>query len=77
MFSCHGKQTTHTPIQWKVRQIGAWASSAALLVAGLAAFRHSKVMAAEEKPSWFRSVLKSAQLANSIWQKESYGRCHA
>ena len=46
---------------------GAWASSAALLVAGLAVFRHSKVMAAEEKPSWLQGVLNGAQLANSIW----------
>jgi hypothetical protein len=43
---------------------GAWASSAALLVAGLAVFRHSKVMAAEEKPSWLQGVLNGAQLAN-------------
>ena len=51
----------------RAKTIAAWASSAALLVAGLAAFRHRKVMAAGEKPSWFQRLLKGAQLANSIW----------
>jgi hypothetical protein len=49
------------------KTIGAWASAGALLVAALAAFRHRKAMPAEEKPSWFQTVLKGAQLANSIW----------
>jgi len=51
----------------RAKTIGAWASAGALLVAGLAAFRHRKLMPAEEKPSWFQTVLKGAQLANSIW----------
>jgi hypothetical protein len=51
----------------RAKATAAWASSAALLVAGLAAFRQSRVMAAEEKPSWFQRVLKGAQLAYSIW----------
>ena len=51
----------------RAKAITAWAPSAALLVAGLAAFRQSKVMAAEEKPSWFQRGLRGAQLAYSIW----------
>ena len=51
----------------RAKAIAVWASSAALLVAGLAAFRQSKVMAAEEKPSWFQRGLRGTQLAYSIW----------
>ena len=51
----------------RAKAITAWAPSAALLVAGLAAFRQSKVMAAEEKPSWFQRGLRGTQLAYSIW----------
>ena len=51
----------------RAKSFGSIASAAALLVAGLAAFRHRKVLPAEEKPSWFQTVLKGAQLANAIW----------
>ena len=51
----------------RAKAIAAWAPSAALLVAGLVVLRQSKVMAAEEKPSWFQRGLKGARLAYSIW----------
>ena len=51
----------------RVKSFGSIASAVALLVAGLAAFRHRKVMPAKAKPSWVQTVLRGAQLANSIW----------
>jgi len=51
----------------RAKAIAVWTSSAALLVAGLAALRQSMVMAAEEKPSWFQRGLRGTQLAYSIW----------
>jgi len=47
--------------------IGAWASSAALLVAGLAAFRRRNLAPAATKSSWFQKILDGARLASSIW----------
>jgi len=43
------------------------ASVAALLVAGLAAFRRGKPADAETKPSWFKTAVKGAKLIGSIW----------
>jgi hypothetical protein len=51
----------------RAKAIAAWAPSATLLVAGLATLRQSKVVAAEEKPSWFQRGLRGAKLAYSIW----------
>jgi len=50
----------------RVKTIAGWTSATALLMAGLSTFRHCKVDAAEEKPSWFKRALKGAQLAGSI-----------
>jgi len=55
----------HGLADW-AKTIAARASLAALLAAGLSTFRHSKVTAAKEKSSWFKRVLKGAQLAGSI-----------
>jgi hypothetical protein len=43
------------------------ASSAAVLVAGLAAFRRGKPMGADAKPSWLRTILKGAGLISTFW----------
>ena len=49
--------------------IGSWASIAASLVAGLAFFRRKKsASAAEKKPSWLQTILKSTGLISALWQ---------
>ena len=52
----------------RAKTIAVWSSSAAMLLAGLAAFRNRNGMAAEEKPSWLQRTLKWIQLANTFWQ---------
>ena len=47
--------------------IGSIASAAASLVAGLASCRPKKSAHAAEKPSWWQTILKGAQLAGSLW----------
>ena len=42
------------------------ASSAAVLVTGLAAFRRGK-SAAAAKPSWLQTMLKGAGLISTLW----------
>jgi hypothetical protein len=51
----------------RVRSFGTIASAAALLMAGIAAFRRGRQTNAEVKPSWLQTVLKGAQAAGSIW----------
>ena len=51
----------------RLKTYGSLASSAAVLAAGLAAFRRGKSASADVKPSWFQSVLKGAQMAGSLW----------
>jgi len=53
----------------RAKSFGSIASSAAVLVATVAAFRHSKAkpVDADTKPSWLQTVLKGAKLAGSIW----------
>ena len=51
----------------RVKSFSSLASAAALLVVGVSAFRRSKAMPAEVKPSRFHRLLKGAQLAGSIW----------
>lgn len=43
------------------------ASSAAILVAGLAALQRRKRMDAAAKPSWLQSILKGACLLSTLW----------
>ncbi len=43
------------------------ASSAAVLVAGLAAFRRGKPVDANAKPSWLQTILKGASLIFTLW----------
>jgi hypothetical protein len=53
----------------QAKSIGSFASAGALLVATVAAFRHSKAkpVDTDTKPSWLQTVLKGAKLAGSIW----------
>lgn len=44
---------------------------AASLMAGLVFFRRSKPAPAAQKSSWWRSLLKGAQLAGSLWTEFS------
>ena len=51
----------------RAKTIGSYASVVAALVAGLAAFKHSKVPPTGGKRSWVRTILKGLRLAGSIW----------
>jgi hypothetical protein len=51
----------------RAKATAAWASSAALLVAGLAAFWRRKPAPAATKSSWFQRILNGARLASTIW----------
>ena len=51
----------------RAKTFGSIASSAAVLVAGLAAFRRGKPMGADAKPSWLRTILKGAGLISTFW----------
>ena len=51
----------------RAKSLGSLASSAAMLVAGLAAFRRSKPADDDAKPSWFKRILKGAGLVSSVW----------
>ena len=51
----------------RVKTIGAWASSAALLVAGVTALRRSPPVPETAKSSWFQKALNGARLASTIW----------
>jgi hypothetical protein len=51
----------------RAKSFGSIASSAAVLVAGLAAFRRGKSVAPDAKSSWLRTVLKGAGLISTIW----------
>jgi hypothetical protein len=51
----------------RVKIYGSIASSAAVLGAGLAAFRRGKSRSADAKPSWLQTVLKGAGMVSSLW----------
>jgi hypothetical protein len=53
----------------RAKSLGSIASSAAMLVAMVAAYKHGKAkpVDADMKPSWLQAVLKGAKLAGSIW----------
>jgi hypothetical protein len=51
----------------RAKSFGSIASSAAVLVAGLAAFRRTKAAPADEKPSWLQIILKGAGLISTLW----------
>ena len=51
----------------QARTIKSIASAVATLVAGLASCRRKASTPAAEKPSWWQTILKGAQLAGSLW----------
>ena len=52
----------------QARTISSIASAVATLVAGLSSLCHKQSAPADEKPSWWRTLLKGAGLASSFWQ---------
>ncbi len=51
----------------RAKSFGSIASSVAVLVAGLAAFRRGKPAGADAKPSWLRTIFKGAGLISTFW----------
>ena len=55
------------PLVNRAKSFGAMASTAAVLVASLAAWRRGKSADAEAKPSWLQTILKGAGLISTLW----------
>jgi len=51
----------------RAKTIGAWASAAALLVAGVTAWRRGSPAPGTAKSSWFQKILNGARLGARIW----------
>lgn len=51
----------------RAKSYGSFASAAAMLVAGLAAFRRGQPATGAVKPSWTQSLLKGAGLVSTFW----------
>ena len=51
----------------RARSFGSIAMAAAVLVAGLAAFRRGKSVEADAKPSWLQTILKGAGTVSTLW----------
>lgn len=51
----------------RAKSFGSIASSAAVLVAGLAAFRRAKSAPADANPSWLQTIFKGAGLISTLW----------
>ena len=51
----------------RAKSFGSIASTAAVLVAGLAACRRGKPAPAAEKTSWLQTILKGAGLVSTLW----------
>lgn len=58
----------------RAKSFGSIASSAAWLVAGLAAFRRPNSTPTDAKPSWLRKILRGAGMASSLWLAFRSGR---
>lgn len=51
----------------RAKSFGSIASSAAVLIAGLAAFRQNQPADAAAKPSWMTSILQGAGQISTLW----------
>jgi hypothetical protein len=51
----------------RAKNIAAWASAAALVVAGITALRRDSTRSGTVKSSWFQKILKGASLVSSLW----------
>jgi hypothetical protein len=47
--------------------IGSLAAAAGLLAAGFSSFRRKQAAPSDEKPSWWRNIVKYAGVATSLW----------
>ena len=63
----------------RAKTVAVWASSAALLVAGVTALRRGTPAPGTSKSSWFQKILNGARMASTIWfafrargEKEGY-----
>ena len=51
----------------RAKNIAAWASSAALVVAGVTALRRRPPAPGTTKSSWLQKILNGARLASTLW----------
>ena len=51
----------------RAKNIAAWASAAALVVAGITALRRDSTRSGTVKSSWFQKILKGARVASTLW----------
>jgi uncharacterized membrane protein YqjE len=51
----------------RAKTMAVWASSSALLVAGLKALRRGPPPAGTAKSSWFQTILNTVRMASTIW----------
>jgi hypothetical protein len=51
----------------RVKTVGSLASAAALLLAGMSAFRRGRASSHAAKSSWLETALKGAKIAGSVW----------
>ena len=51
----------------RAKSFGSIASTAAVLVTGLAAFQRTKSVLPAAKPSWLQTILKSAGMVSTLW----------
>jgi hypothetical protein len=53
----------------RAKTAGSVASAAAMLVAGIVSFKRARKRAVAGRPSWLRTLIRTALLARSIWSK--------
>jgi hypothetical protein len=51
----------------RTKTVAVWASSAALVVAGVSALRRDSPRSGTVKSSWFQKILKGARMASTLW----------
>lgn len=51
----------------RAKSFGSLASSAAMLLVGVAAFRRARSVLAVAKPSWRQTIVKGAGLVSTVW----------
>jgi hypothetical protein len=64
---CHAMTQVTRDFMIRFKSIGSIASTGALLLAGVSAFRRSRAAHRREKASWIQIALRGAQAAGSIW----------
>ena len=69
VHECHAMADGVHSVTDRVRTISIIASTAASLIGNLASFRRGRSTSADEKPSWWQTVMKGVQLAGSLWSE--------